>query len=145
MQKQRSDGPGPPPPLPALDLLADPTRRRIIWELAHEPCTVTELARRLGQSQPRVSKHLRSLREAGLVESKPDPTDGRARLYDLGREPLIQLRLWLQDVQGKWWSRTRLNPTDPDYYKGHHLDPNFTTRGTPRKRNLRALKDPWEQ
>jgi DNA-binding transcriptional ArsR family regulator len=145
MQKHRADGPGPPPPLLALDLLAELTRRRIIWELAHEPRTVTELARRLGQSQPRISKHLRTLREAGLVESKPDASDGRARLYDIRREPLIELHLWLQDVQGKWWSRTRHIPTDPDYYKGGRLNPNFTTRGTPRKRTLRALKDPWEK
>lgn len=145
MQKRHSGELGPPPPLPALDLLADPTRRRIIWELAHEPRTVTELVRRLGQSQPRVSKHLRTLREAGLVESKPDASDGRTRLYDIRREPLIQLQLWLQDVHGKWWSRTRLTPTDPDYYKGDRLDPNFTTRGTPRKRNLRRLKNPWER
>src|SRR6266545_4374942 len=79
MQKRRSDGPGPPPPLPALDLLGDPTRRRILWELAYNPRTVTELADRIEQSQPLVSKHLRILRDPELVECRPDPDDVRAR------------------------------------------------------------------
>lgn len=145
MQKRDGRDPGPPPPLPALDLLADPTRRRIIWELAHEPRTVTDLSRRLEQSQPLVSKHLRMLRQAGLVEGKPAPDDARARIYDIRREHLIELHLWLQNIQGLWWRRTRLTPLNPDYYKQRGLDPNFTTRGTPRIRNLRRLKNHWEQ
>jgi len=145
MQKRRSDGPGPPPTLPALDLLGDPTRRRIIWELAYNPRTVTELAGRIEQSQPLVSKHLRILRDAELVECRPDPNDGRARVYDIRREHLIQVHAWIHHLEEHWRDRTRLTPTDPDYYKGHRLDPNVTTRGTPRIRNLRRLKDPWEQ
>src|SRR6266511_3229908 len=77
MQKRRSDGPGPPPSLPALDLLGDHTRRRIIWELAYNPRTVTELAGRIEQSQPLVSKHLRILRDAELVECRPHPNRSR--------------------------------------------------------------------
>jgi len=132
-------------PVPALDLLADPIRRGIVWELAYKPRTVTELARRLGQSQPLISKHLRILRDAELVDSGPDPDDGRARIYDIRREQLIQLHAWIHDLEQNWHSRTRHTPADPDYYKGGRLDPNVTTRGTPRIRNLRRLKDPWER
>ena len=131
-------------PLPALDLLAGPVRRRIIWELAREPCTVTELARRIDQTQPLVSKHLRQLREAGLVEAGRTRNDARARVYEIRREPLIELQLWLRDLQQLWWKRTRHTSTDPDYYE-NDLDPNFTTRGTERIRTLRQLKDPWER
>lgn len=130
--------------LPALDLLAGPLRRQIIWELAHEPCTVTELARRLEQTQPLVSKHLRYLREVGLVEASRANDDGRARVYDIRREALIELQLWLRDLEQAWWKRTRHTPSDPDYYK-KDLDPNYTSRGTERIRTLRRLKDPWER
>ena len=145
MQKRDQDESKPLPALPALDLLAEPTRRRIVWELSHQPRTVTELARLLRQSQPLVSKHLRALRQAGLVDAQPDPDDGRTRRYDIRREHLIQLHGWLQAIQQNWWTRTRHTPINPDYYKDHGLDPNLTTRGTPRKRNLRRLKDPWER
>src|SRR6266508_1852244 len=91
MQKADSGEPKPLPPLPALDLLAEPTRRRIVWELSYQPRTVTDLARRLGQSQPLVRKPLRLPRQAGLVEARPDPDDSRARLYDLRRDHLIEL------------------------------------------------------
>jgi DNA-binding transcriptional ArsR family regulator len=145
MRKRNTDSPGPLLPVPALDLLADPIRRGIVWELAYKPRTVTELARRLGQSQPLISKHLRILRDAELVDSGPDPGDGRARIYDIRREQLIQLHAWIHDLEQHWRSRTRHTPVDPDYYKGGRLDPNVTTRGTPRIRNLRRLKDPWER
>jgi DNA-binding transcriptional ArsR family regulator len=131
-------------PLPALTLLAGPVRRRIIWELAREPCTVTELARRIDQTQPVVSKHLRQLREAGLVEAGRTGDDARARVYEIRREPLIGLRLWLRDLERLWWERTRHIPTDPDYYK-NGVNPNYTTRGTERIRTLRELREPWER
>lgn len=145
MQKRDSGEPKPLPALPALDLLAEPTRRQIVWELSYQPRTVTDLARRLRQSQPLVSKHLRILRQAGLVEAHPDPDDGRGRLYDIRRQHLIELHGWLQAIQDHWWSRTRHTPINPDYYKDPGLDPNLTTRGTPRIRNLRRLKDPWDR
>ena len=132
-----------PPPRPrALDLLNDPVRQAIVWELAHHPRSVTELARRINCTQPTVSKHLRHLREAGLVEPHPDERDSRARVYDICREPFIELHVWLRDLQQAWWHRTR---TDPEAYKREDLNPNYTTRGTPRIRTPRQLKDPWER
>lgn len=141
----RDRRPLPPPRARALNLLADPVRRAIIWELAHQPRTVTDLAHRIQQSQPTISKHLRHLRDAGLVEARPDKIDGRARVYDIRREPLNELHAWLRDLQQAWWRRTRHTPTDPDYYKHDRLDPNTTTRGTPRIRTPRQLKAPWQR
>lgn len=143
-QKTAPDGWPASPALPALDLLADHLRQQIVWALAHEPRTPTALARALGASQPLISKHLRILRAAGLVESRRDPRDRRARVYDIRREQFDRLRGWLDDVQRNWLRRHR-PPADPDYYKRlNHLDPALTTRGTPRKRIPRALKEPWE-
>jgi DNA-binding transcriptional ArsR family regulator len=141
----RDRRPLPSPPVRALALLADPVRQAIVWELAHQPRTVTELARRIQCSQPTVSKHLRHLRQAGLVEAQPHESDGRARLYDIRREPLIELHAWIRDLQQAWWQRTRHIPIDPDYYKRDRLDPNTTTRGTDRIRTPRQLKDPWDR
>lgn len=141
MQKQGRDGCPAPPVLPILDLLAERLRQRIVWELAHEPRTPTVLARDIGASQPLVSKHLRILRTAGLVESRRDPRDRRSYVYDIRGEQLIVLRAWLNDIQRNY--RRRHKPhADPDAYG--RPNPNLTTRGTPRKYTPRALKEPWE-
>jgi DNA-binding transcriptional ArsR family regulator len=122
------------PALRALDVLADPTRRRLLWLLRQGPMAVSELSAATGRRQPQVSKHLRVLRGAGLVEATPVGSDRRRRLYDLRREPLAELEAWLADIRAEWRQRTRLVPADPDYYK--HPDPfaNTTTRGDRRKR-----------
>jgi DNA-binding transcriptional ArsR family regulator len=64
----------------ALDVLAEPHRRRILDLVRDRPRPVGELVAATGLSQPGTSKHLRVLREAGLVEVRPD---GRRRLYAL--------------------------------------------------------------
>ena len=143
-QKLDHDGWPASPELPALGVLADHLRQRIVWALAHEPRTPTALARALDASQPLISNHLALVRAAGLVESHPDPHDRRSRVYDIRRESLLRVHVWLGDVQRNWLRR-HVGPADPDYYKGHRLDSNFTTRGTPRKRIPRALKEPWER
>jgi len=122
------------PALRALDVLADPTRRHLVWLLRRGPLAVSELSAATGERQPQVSKHLRVLREAGLVEAWPASGDRRRRLYDLRREPFAELEAWLADIRADWRQRTRLAPFDADYYK--HPDPfaNTTTRGTRRKR-----------
>jgi DNA-binding transcriptional ArsR family regulator len=63
---------------------------------------VGELVARLDQSQPGVSRHLRVLREAGLVESR---TDGQRRLYRLRAAPLRELDAWLDRYRTLWTSR----------------------------------------
>jgi DNA-binding transcriptional ArsR family regulator len=143
-QKLDRDGWPTAPELPALDLFADRLRQGIVWALAQEPRTPTALARALSASQPLISKHLAILRAAGIVESHTDEQDHRARVYDLRREQFIRLHVWLNDIQRNWLRR-HAGPTDPDYYKSDRLDPNYTTRRTPRQRIPRALKEPWER
>ena len=67
----------------ALNALRDPTRRRIVSLLAQGSRTATELHRQFPIAGPAVSRHLRVLREAGLVEERRTPDDGRVRLYGL--------------------------------------------------------------
>lgn len=78
-------------------LIAEPTRRRIMDRLRQGECDVAALVELCGQAQPLVSKHLKVLREAGLVDSR---IDGRRRIYHLtGRYPddvLDWLLPWLE-------------------------------------------------
>ncbi len=112
MQPSSRDGWPRPPALPALDLLADRMRQRIVWALAHQPRTPTRLARALGCSQPLVGKHLRILRAAGLVESRAHPHDRRAHIYDIRREPFDNIEDWLDIIQRNY-RRRHQSPTDP--------------------------------
>ncbi len=72
--------------------LAEPSRRRLLDALLPGPQPVGNLAAGLGMSQPVVSKHLRILRELGLVEVQPE---GQRRLYSLNAEPLQEIDSWL--------------------------------------------------
>jgi DNA-binding transcriptional ArsR family regulator len=82
--------------------LAEPSRREILDLLREGERPVGELVGRLGLSQPGVSKHLRVLREAGLVEVRPD---GRRRLYGLRAAPLAELDAWLAPYRRHWSGR----------------------------------------
>jgi DNA-binding transcriptional ArsR family regulator len=95
------------PPLPALDVLDSPTRRRIVYLLAQGPASVRWLSRVLDQSQPLVSKHLRVLLDAGLLEVDRSDRDGRIHLYRLRREPFAQTEAWLADIRTTWHRTTR--------------------------------------
>ena len=75
-----------------FDSVADPARRRLLDRLLQAPHTVGGLAAATGLSQPNTSRHLRILREAGLVVSRPD---GQRRLYALRPEGFIPLADWL--------------------------------------------------
>ena len=76
-----------------FETLADPTRRQILDLLRQRPRLVGELADLVGISQPGISKHLRVLRDAGLVEVRQD---AQRRWYELRPEPLVELDRWLQ-------------------------------------------------
>jgi DNA-binding transcriptional ArsR family regulator len=82
-----------------LDAIAEPNRRRILDLVRDRPRPVGELVDELGLTQPGTSKHLRVLREAGLVEVRPD---GRRRLYALRPEPLAELDAWLAPYRRLW-------------------------------------------
>jgi DNA-binding transcriptional ArsR family regulator len=85
--------------LVALEVLAEPKRRAILDLLREGERPVGELVDQLGVSQPAVSKHLRVLKEAGLVESR---TDAQRRLYRINPAPLEALDDWLQTYRRFW-------------------------------------------
>jgi DNA-binding transcriptional ArsR family regulator len=85
-----------------FELVAEPTRRRILDLLRERARSVGELVKLLGLSQPGVSKHLRLLREAGLVQVR---RDGRRRWYELDPEPLTELDEWLEPYRQLWEDR----------------------------------------
>ncbi|MEQ4204941.1 metalloregulator ArsR/SmtB family transcription factor [Actinopolymorpha sp. B17G11] len=85
-----------------FDVLAEPTRRRILDLLLERPRLVGELTGQLGLSQPGTSKHLRVLREAGLVRVRPD---AQRRWYELRPEPLVELDAWLAPYRRLWADR----------------------------------------
>ena len=85
-----------------FDVLAEPNRRRILDLLRTAERPVGELVQELDVSQPAVSKHLRILREAGLVEVR---ADAQRRLYRIRLEPLRALDDWLAPYRAMWKSR----------------------------------------
>ncbi len=85
-----------------FDALADPTRRRILELLRADERPVGELVDALRMSQPAVSRHLRLLREAGLVEAR---VDAQRRLYRLRPETLRELDAWLEPYRLLWSGR----------------------------------------
>ncbi len=83
-------------------VLAEPNRRRILDLLRDEERPVGDLVRLLAASQPSVSKHLRVLREAGLVRVLPD---AQRRVYALDPAPLAELDDWLAPYRRLWARR----------------------------------------
>jgi len=76
----------------AFEVLADPTRLRIVEELRGGERSVGSLVSALGVCQPGVSRHLRILHEAGFVQSRPD---AQRRLYSLRQKPFRDLDSWI--------------------------------------------------
>ena len=83
----------------AVEALAQPTRRQILDLLREGERPVSQLVERLDMSQPAVSKHLRVLREVGLVEVR---SDAQRRLYCVRPEPLAELDAWLAPYRRLW-------------------------------------------
>lgn len=83
-------------------VLAEPTRRRILDLLREDERAVGELVDLLDLSQPGVSKHLRVLRDAGLVEAR---ADAQRRVYMLRPQPLAEIDGWLSPYRGLWAGR----------------------------------------
>ena len=101
----------------ALAVLADPVRRRIVECLADSEVPAGELvdvmAAEFGLVQPATSRHLRRLREAGLVRSRPD---GTRRLYSLDPGALRDIDVWLDQFRGLWSSA--LSALDDEVRRG---------------------------
>jgi DNA-binding transcriptional ArsR family regulator len=83
----------------SFQVLADPIRRRILDLLLERPRPVGELVEQLGLTQPGTSKHLRVLREAGLVQVRQD---AQRRWYELRPEPLTEIDAWLKPYRRLW-------------------------------------------
>ncbi len=87
---------------PAFAALADPTRRAIIARLAEGEATVQELARPFPISQPAISRHLKVLEDAGLIETR---TQGTARPRRLNPDAVEALWTWLGQYRALWEAR----------------------------------------
>ena len=85
-----------------FDVLAEPTRRRILDLLMQDERPVGDLVASLDISQPGVSKHLRVLRDAGLVEAR---TEAQRRIYRVRPEPLAEIDAWLAPYRRLWADR----------------------------------------
>jgi DNA-binding transcriptional ArsR family regulator len=82
-----------------FEVVADDSRRRILDLLVEEERAVGDLVDRLTLSQPTVSKHLKVLREAGLVEAR---TEAQRRIYRVRPEPLREIDQWLTPYRRRW-------------------------------------------
>lgn len=85
-----------------FEVLAEPIRRHILDLLRERPRSVGELTEQLGLTQPGTSKHLRVLRDAGLVRVRPE---AQRRWYELCPEPLAELDAWLAPYRWMWSGR----------------------------------------
>jgi DNA-binding transcriptional ArsR family regulator len=91
-----------PDALAVLEVIAEPTRRRILDAVRGAECSVSELVERVGMHQPGVSRHLKVLRDAGLVDVR---RDAQRRMYRLRPEPLMALDAWLEPYRAEWAGR----------------------------------------
>lgn len=85
--------------LDVYTVVAEPSRRRILDRLLQSDASVSELVDELGYSQPLVSKHLRVLRESGLVKFK---VEAQRRIYSLDSRPLAEIDEWLSAYREQW-------------------------------------------
>lgn len=98
-----------------LHALWDESRRTVLEVLREHPATVNELADRLPIARPGVSRHLRVLREAGLVDVHQD---AQWRVYSLRPEPLAELDAWLGRYRDLW--QQRLDALHTEIARGKH-------------------------
>jgi DNA-binding transcriptional ArsR family regulator len=130
----------------SFEIISEPNRRAILSLLVSSQQSAGEIERRLGMSQPAVSKHLRVLREAGFVEST---VDAQRRLYRLKPGPLQEVDTWLAQFRRLWsahvdalerhldrMDRDRID--QPASMKSKTNKKEKTTRPKPRGRNTQG-------
>ena len=88
--------------IPVFHALADPTRLRIVEAIKLGECAVGDIVERMDIHQSGVSRHLRILAEAGIVQMRPD---GQKRLYSLRKEAFDQLEAWVAGYRRHWEAR----------------------------------------
>jgi DNA-binding transcriptional ArsR family regulator len=86
----------------SLAALADPQRRRVVDLLGVGPRRAGQLADEVGVPAPTMSRHLRALREAGLVEESPAELDARVRIYRHRPGGMDELKTWLEQAERGW-------------------------------------------
>jgi DNA-binding transcriptional ArsR family regulator len=89
----------------AMSALADPTRREVVRMLAREPLPAGRISAAFPISKPAMSKHLRVLRDAGLVEDQRHPEDRRIRVYRLRPEPVDAVAGAVDEIRRFWQRR----------------------------------------
>ena len=107
--------------------VADPVRREILMLLRDQVMSAGDISDRFDISRPAVSRHLRVLRECGLVV---DEARGRERLYRLDTAPLVPLVRWLADVNNRW--SAPLDALTTEVYRTRR-----ERRGSPTRNTLR--------
>jgi DNA-binding transcriptional ArsR family regulator len=85
-----------------LAALADPNRRRVIELLRERPYRAGELAEALGLAPPALSRHLRTLRQSGLVQETHPEFDTRVRIYALKAGAMSDLKQWIDETERLW-------------------------------------------
>ncbi len=85
-----------------LAALADPYRRQVVELLRENPRRAGDLAAATRISFPAMSRHLKTLRESGLVAEARDEFDSRVRIYRLRPQPMADLKQWLQETEALW-------------------------------------------
>jgi DNA-binding transcriptional ArsR family regulator len=106
-----------------FEIIAEPNRRAILSLLVSSEQTVGDIERQLSMSQPTVSKHLRILREAGVVEAT---VDAQRRVYRLKAEQLQEVDAWLTPFRQLW--STHVDALE------RHLDKSTSTKRTTKKK-----------
>jgi DNA-binding transcriptional ArsR family regulator len=101
----------------ALAALSDPTRRRIVELLAEGELSAGDIASQFQAARPGVSRHLRVLREHGLVRAR---ADGQRRLYSLDPGPLEELDAWLDHYSRFWKNRLAALETEVERRRRRH-------------------------
>ncbi|MFL6414652.1 MAG: ArsR/SmtB family transcription factor [Bryobacteraceae bacterium] len=117
-----------------FEIIAEPNRRAILSLLVSSQQSVGDIERQLRMSQPTVSKHLRVLRDAGVVESA---VDAQRRLYRLRPEPLQEIDAWLAPFRRFWSAHVDALERHLDRMDQSTSSRSTPTKGTPSKRKTR--------
>lgn len=116
----------------AIALLADPTRRRIVELLTEGDLSAGEIATQFEIARPGVSRHLRALREGGLVSAT---RDGQRRIYHLEADQLMEIDRWLAPIRAFW--NSRFDALETEVRRGTRSRRRHATRTAPRRRGER--------
>ena len=90
-----------------FEVLADPRRRQVLELLSVRPRRAGELADATGMSAPAMSRHLKTLLDAGVVEDERTPDDARLRVFRLRPQTLVAVQAFLDQLQAEWDTQLR--------------------------------------